>query len=154
MGGVRLGLTAPCNAFESKFRRCRPMRENEFRDRLHNALGQPPDLAPPRLGPPDAAERRAYPRAMAAIAIVLAVLLVAVLVASRVALRPQGINVQTAKPSPVAELAPDSFPCALAVVMVSEASGRGQTTVMTKTAGFLNIPSGEFRVDPNAKVSD
>lgn len=128
------------------------MRENEFRDRLRDALGEPPPLASPRLGPPDAALRRTYPRAMVAIAIVLAVLLVAVLVASRIALRPLATTVPGGKGA--AQFAPDSFPCSLAVAMVIDASNRGQSPLMTKTMGFLNIPSGDFRVDPKATVSD
>jgi hypothetical protein len=97
--------------------------------------------------------RRTYPRAMAAIAIVLAVLLVAVLVASRVALRQQGMLVPGGTPRGVAQPAPDSFPCSLAVTMFSFGSNRGQDPTISNTAGFLNLPSGEFRVDPNANVS-
>ena len=127
------------------------MREKEFRDRLRDALGEPPHLASPRLGPPDVAVRRTYPRAMAAIAIVLAVLLVAVLVASRVEMHQQAMYVPGGKGS--AEPAPDSFPCSLAVAMNSFASNRGQDPAIGSIAGFLNLPSGELRVDPDANVS-
>jgi hypothetical protein len=96
------------------------MRENEFRDRLRDALGEPPNLAAPMLKPSNPAAPRSYPRGMAALAIALAILLVIVLVASRIALRPQGTNL------PAAQAAPDSFPCSLPVVAVSEAGGPGQ----------------------------
>jgi hypothetical protein len=94
---------------------------------------------------------------MAAIAIVLAIVLVAVLVASRVALRPQATFVPGGKggvPNGVAIAAPDSYPCSLAVSMFNEASGRGQTPLMTRTLGFLNIPSGDFAADPTASAGD
>lgn len=126
------------------------MRENEFRHRLRDALGEPPPLVPPRLGPPTTEARPIYPRAMAALAIALAIVLVAVLLASRIALRPQGVLIPGVKPSPVAKAALDSFPCSLAVVQSNQASNRGQNPVMSTTLGFVNLPSGEFRVDPKA----
>jgi hypothetical protein len=97
---------------------------------------------------------RAYPRGMAVLAFVLALLLVIVLVATRVAMRPQGTNLPAAKPSPVAQAAPDSFPCALPVVAVSEAGGPGQNPVLSMSMGFVNIPAGGFQVDPSATVGD
>jgi hypothetical protein len=90
---------------------------------------------------------------MAAIAVVLAILLVAVLVASRIALRPQATYVPGGKGG-VAQVAPDSFPCSLAVVETNTASNRGQNPVMRATLGFVNLPSGEFRADPKASVRD
>ena len=41
------------------------MRENEFRDRLRDALGEPPHLPDPQLTPSDAGVSRGYPRGMA-----------------------------------------------------------------------------------------
>ncbi|TMF43306.1 MAG: hypothetical protein E6I23_11000 [Chloroflexi bacterium] len=130
------------------------MRENDFRDRLRDALGDPPPLSAPLLTPSDGAARRAYPRGMAVLAFVLAVLLVLVLVATRVALRPQGTNLPAVKPSPVAQPAPDSFPCALPVVVTSEAGNPGQGAVIRASLGFVNIPGGGFQVDPSASVGD
>src|SRR4029077_20696548 len=96
------------------------MNENEFRDRLRGALGETPPLSSPVLTP-SSGGARAYPRGMAVLAFVLALLLVIVLVATRVAMRPQGTNLPAAKPSPVAQAAADSFPCALPVDVFSEA---------------------------------
>jgi hypothetical protein len=130
------------------------MNENEFRDRLRGALGEPPPLSSPVLVPSRAGPARAYPRGMALLAFVLALLLVIVLVATRVAMRPQGTNLPAAKPSPVAQAAPDSFPCALPVVAVSEAENPGQNPAMGVSMGFVNIPAGGFQVDPSAAVGD
>lgn len=124
------------------------MREDEFRDRLRDALGEPPHLAAPMLKPSNPAVPRAYPRGMAAVAIALAILLVLALVASRIALRPQGANL------PAAQAAPDSLPCKLPVVAVSEAGGPGQDPAIAESLGFVNIPAGNFQVDPAARVSD
>jgi hypothetical protein len=122
------------------------MRENEFRERLRHALGEPPHLSAPMLKPSNPAVPRAYPRGMAAVAIALAILLVIVLVASRVALRPQGTNL------PAAQAAPDSFPCSLAVAAISSAQNPGQEAVISVSLGFVNIPGGGFQVDPAAQV--
>ena len=130
------------------------MNENEFRDRLRGALGEPPPLSSPVFTPSRARLARAYPRGMAVLAFVLALLLVVVLVATRVALRPQGTNLPAAKPSPVAQAAPDSFPCALPVVAVSEAGNPGQNPVLSMSLGFVNIPAGGFQADPSATVGD
>ena len=129
------------------------MNENEFRGRLRDALGEPPPLPLPKLRPSDAGAGRAYPRAMATLAIALAVLLVLVLVASRIALRPQGMNLPAAKPSGVAQVGPDAFPCSLAVMAVSEAENPGQNPATSASLGFVNIPAGTFRMDPTPTVS-
>lgn len=130
------------------------MNENEFRERLRGALGEPPPLSSPVLAPSRAGLARAYPRGMAVLAFVLALLLVIVLVATRVAMRPQGTNLPAAKPSPVAQAAPDSLPCALPVVAVSEAENPGQNPVISMSPGFVNIPAGGFQVDPSAAIGD
>ena len=130
------------------------MNENEFRDRLRDALGEPPVLASPALTPSRAGLARAYPRGMAVLAFVLALLLVIVLVATRVAMRPLGTNLPAAKPSPVAQAAPDSFPCALPVVVTSEAQNPRQYPAISTSLGFVNIPAGGFQVDPSAAVGD
>jgi hypothetical protein len=88
-----------------------------------------------------------YPRGMAALAIALAVLLVLALVASRVALRPQSMNLPAAKGS-------DAFPCSLAVLVDSYAQNSGQNPVTSTSMGFVNLPAGGFQVDPAATVRD
>jgi hypothetical protein len=90
---------------------------------------------------------------MAALAIALAVLLVAVLVASRVALRPQATLVPGGTGG-VAQAALDSFPCSLAVIQISDAANPGRSSSTSTNLGFVNIPSGEFWVDPRATVRD
>lgn len=126
------------------------MREEEFRRRLQNALGEPPPLAPPTLGAPTrrAAAARVHPRAMGLLAIGVAVLLVVVLVGSRVALQPRGYV------SPVLAPRADSTPCHLPVDAVTTASNPGSDVVINTSLGFVNIPTGTFSVDPHAKVSD
>src|SRR3989442_4589310 len=106
----RPAFIARSSDFGLKFRRCSTMRENDFRDRLRDALGDPPPLSAPLLTPSDGAARRAYPRGMAVLAFVLALLLVLVLVAKQVALRPQGTNLPAVEPHPCPPHPPDSFP--------------------------------------------
>src|SRR5207253_7198774 len=92
----RRGSTARWLAFESIFRRCTKMNENEFRKRLTDALGEPPPLAAPVLSRPDAHAPHAYPRTVALLAAGLAILLVLVLVASRIAVHPTGTTLPAA----------------------------------------------------------
>jgi len=127
------------------------MRENEFRDRLRDALGEPPHLPDPQLTPSDAGVSRGYPRGMALIAVGLAIVLVVALVASRVALRPTGMTQPGAKGG--VAMPADAFPCSLAVTMFSYGSSPGQDPLIDSKAGFLNIPSGEFRLDPSANFT-
>jgi hypothetical protein len=126
------------------------MRENEFRDRLRDALGEPPPLPAPQLTLSDTGASRGYPRGMALLAVGLALVLVLALVASRVALRPQGLN-QTGGKGGVA-MAADAFPCSLAVEAISTAQNPGQDPVTSVSLGFVNIPGGGFQVDPAATV--
>src|SRR5947209_770100 len=132
------------------------MREEEFRERLRGALGEPPaSLGAPMLGrPPSSGATRTYPRLMGLLAIGVAVLLILVLVGSRVTLRPRGNVLPAATPSAIAQLAPDSMPCHLAVNAISEAANPGQSSAISSTMGFVNIPSGVFQVDSKAKVND
>src|ERR1700694_4316997 len=126
------------------------MRENEFRDRLRDALGEPPTLPATHLPPSDAGVSRGYPRGMALVAVGVAVVLVLALVASRVALRPTGMTQPGAKggaPMPAA-----AFPCSLAVQAISTAQNPGQNPVTSVSLGFVNIPGGGFQVDPAATV--
>src|SRR5712692_10089380 len=103
------------------------MRENDFRDRLRDALGQPPPLPAPQLTPSDAGVPRGYPRGMVLFAVGLAVVLVLALVASRVALRPTGMT-QPGGNGGVAMPA-DAFPCSLAVEAIRTAQDQGQDPV-------------------------
>jgi hypothetical protein len=126
------------------------MRENEFRDRLRDALGEPPPLPAPQLTPADAGASRSYPRGMALLAVGLAVALVLALVASRIALRPTGMT-QPGSNGGVA-IPADNFPCSLAVEAISTAQNPGQDPVTSTSLGFVNIPGGAFQVDPAATV--
>ena len=89
------------------------MREEEFRRRLRDALGEPPPLMPPVMRSPATAPPRLYPRLMGALAVGVAILLIVVLVGSRIALQPRGyvVPARSAPPSAVAQLPPDSMPC-------------------------------------------
>jgi hypothetical protein len=126
------------------------MRENEFRDRLRDALGEPPPLLAPQLTPSDLGVSRAYPRGMVLLAVGLAVVLVLALIASRVALRPTGMT-QPGANGGVA-MPPGAFPCSLAVEAITTAQNPGQEPVTSVSLGFVNIPGGEFQVDPAATV--
>jgi hypothetical protein len=126
------------------------MHENEFRDRLRDALGEPPPLPAPQLTPSDAGVSRGYPRGMALLAVGLAVVLVLALVASRIALRPTG-KTQPGVKAGVATPA-DAFPCTLPVEAISWAQNPGQEAVSSVSLGFINIPAGGFQVDPAATV--
>jgi hypothetical protein len=126
------------------------MRENEFRDRLRDALGEPPPLSVPQLTPSDAGDSRGYPRGMALIAVGLAVVLVVALVVSRVALRPTGMT-QPGANGGVATPA-DTFPCSLPVEAMSTGQNPAQDPVTSVSLGFVNVPGGSFQVDPAATV--
>lgn len=130
------------------------MNENEFRKRLNDALGETPAMAPPVLSKPAASASGVQPRLAAIVAFVLAVLLVVVLVATRISFHPTGSIQPAGKsgPSPLQQVAADSFPCALPVVAVSEAGNPGQPGQTVATAGFINIPDGTYQVDPSATV--
>ena len=127
------------------------MRENEFRDRLRDALGEPPPLLAPQLTPADAGVSRGYPRGMALLAVGVAVALVLALIASRIALRPTGMTVPGAKGG--VAMPADAFPCSLAVEAMTTAQNSGQDFVTSVSLGFVNIPGGGFQVDPAATVA-
>src|SRR3984893_19553631 len=124
------------------------MRENEFRDRLRDALGEPPPLPAPQLTPSDAGVSRGSPRGMVLFAFGLAVVLVLALVASRVALRPTGMT-QPGANGGVA-MPPGTFPCSLAVEAISTGQNPGQERVTRGSLGFENIPGGGCAVHPAA----
>ena len=126
------------------------MREDEFRERLQGALGEPPPLRQPDLSKPAGTPSRTYAAAMVVVAAVLAVALIVVMLGTRVLLRPQGNVGPGPSASPVATAAAaDSFPCMLPVIATIQVSD-----AITQAVGFVNVPSGGFQVDPNATVSD
>lgn len=129
------------------------MREDEFRRQLRAALGETPHLSHPVLGRPAVVAPRLHPRGLALIAAILAIALVFALIGSRVMLQPRGNVVPAATPSIQTQLAPDSMPCHLAVNLIQEADNPPQTSTSV-SMGFVNIPSGEFSVDPQARVGD
>ncbi|HET7466151.1 MAG TPA: hypothetical protein VFL29_05765 [Candidatus Dormibacteraeota bacterium] len=87
---------------------------------------------------------------MALVAGVLAIVLIVVLVGARVMLRPQGHNQPAPAASPVASPpAADSFPCKLAVTTAVEL---GDQVIAGR--GFINVPDGDYHLDPTATVSD
>jgi hypothetical protein len=91
---------------------------------------------------------RAHIRAMTVIAFLLAALLVLVLVSYRMSSPLRGETLPAPNASPVAQPPPASFTCALPVVTT------GPDPVEKVSAGFVNIPSGEFWVDPAAALQD
>src|SRR2546421_2844797 len=130
------------------------MREEEFRERLRGALGEPPaSLGAPMLGrPASSGAARTYPRLMGLLAIGVAVLLILVLVGSRVTLRPRGNVLPAATPTGVAQLALDSMPCHLAVYMVQGPDNPGQPSARAPRLGFVNIPSRTLFAEPRGPV--
>jgi len=122
------------------------MREDEFREKLRGALGEPPaSMSPPSFASAGPRPPRIYPTAMGALAVALAVLLVLVLVSTRGTFSPRGNIAPIAKPSP-SPASPSSLPCALPVSVEGDARGAPLSTQL----GFVNVPSGGFRVDPSA----
>jgi len=124
------------------------MRDDEFREKLRGALGEPPaSMAPPSFAPAGPRPPRIYPTAMGALAVALAVLLVLVLVGTRGGWNPRGSVVPLGKPTPFPTAA-SAFPCALPVMVEGEAPG----APVSARIGFVNVPSGSFRVDPRASA--
>jgi hypothetical protein len=130
------------------------MNEHESRDLVRDALGEPPPLAAPVLASPKSLGPRANTGAMTVIAFLLAALLVLVLVSYRMSFRLRGETLPATNASPGAQPALASFHCALPVVATSWAAYPGRDPVMKVSAGFVNIPAGEFWVDPAATLQD
>jgi hypothetical protein len=88
---------------------------------------------------------------MAVVAGVLAVVLIVALVGSRLMLRPQGHISPAPAASPITSPPPaaDSFPCMLAVTTEVQLGDQIITGM-----GFINVPNGDYLVDPAATVSD
>jgi hypothetical protein len=101
-----------------------------------------------------AVKARAHAGAMTVIAFVLVALVVLVLVGYRITFPQRGETLPATNANPVAQPAPASFTCALPVVATSWAASPGPDPVMKVSAGFVNIPSGEFWVDPAAALED
>jgi hypothetical protein len=128
------------------------MNEHEFRDPLRDGLGEIPPLAAPVLASPKSRGPRAHTGAMTVIAFVLAALLVLLVVSYRMSFRLRGETLPATSASPVAQPAPASFTCALPV---NTTSYTGSPSLGFKmSAGFVNIPTGEFWVDPAATLQD
>ena len=128
------------------------MNEHEFRDPLRDGLGELPPLAAPVLASPKSRGPRAHRDAMTMIGFLLAALLVLLLVGYRMSFRLRGETLPATNASPVAQPAPASFTCALPV---NTTSLTGNPSLGFKmSAGFVNIPSGEFWVDPAATLQD
>jgi hypothetical protein len=113
------------------------MREDEFRERLRRAIGEPPPLVAPV--PWQARDERPSGPAhlAAAIAVGLAALLVIGLLGTRLLLH---------RPAPSAAAQPGpGLSCSLPVVVMERTR---------RTAGFITIPGGTFFADPQAAVGD
>lgn len=125
------------------------MREDEFREHVRAALGEVPALNAPTLGRPPA-RPRTHTGVMAVVAGVLTIVLVVVLVGSRVVVRPHRPIQPAPAVSPVASPpAADSFPCMFAVMTEVELGHQ-----IIDGMGFINVPNGDYHVDPAATVSD
>jgi hypothetical protein len=129
------------------------MNEHEFRDPLRDGLGELPPLAAPVLASPKSRGPRAHTGAMTRVAVFLAAaLLVLVGIAYWMSSRQSGETLPATNASSAAQPAPASFTCALPV---NTTSLTGNPSLGFKmSAGFVNIPSGEFSVDPAAALQD
>src|SRR6202165_4443380 len=128
------------------------MNEHEFRDPLRDGLGELPPLAVPVLASPKSRRPRAHKGAMTVTAFVLAALLVLVLVSYRMSFRLRGDTLPATSANPVAQPALASFSCALPVITTSLTVNPYLDPKMS--AGFVNIPTGEFWWDPAATLQD
>src|ERR1700686_1456059 len=97
---------------------------------------------------------RAHIGAMTVIAVLLAALLVLALVSYRMSFRLRGETLPATNASPAAQPLPAPLACALPVVATSWAAYPGPDPVEKVFAGFVNIPAGEFQVDPAATLHD
>jgi hypothetical protein len=111
-------------------------------------------VAAPVLASPKSRGPRAHTGAITVIALLLAALLVLLLVSYRMSFPLRGETLPATNASPVAQPAPAAFTCALPVVATSWAAYPGPDPVEKVSAGFVNIPSGEFWVDPAATFQD
>jgi hypothetical protein len=126
------------------------MNEHKFRDLLRDALRQLPPLAAAVLASPKSRGPRANTGAITVIAFLLAALLVLMLVGYRMSFGLRGETLPATNASPVAQPAPTSFTCALPVTTTSLTVN---PYLNPKTsAGFVNIPTGEFWLDPAATL--
>ena len=128
------------------------MNEHKFRDLLRDALRQLPPLAAPLLASPKSRGPRAHTGAITVIAFLLAALLVLLLVGYRMSFGLRGETLPATNAGPVAQPAPASFACALPVTTSSLTVNPYLDPKMS--VGFVNIPTGEFWVDPAATLQD
>jgi hypothetical protein len=128
------------------------MNEHKFRDHLRDALRALPPLAAGVLASPKSRGPRAHTGAITVIAFLLAALLVLMLVGYRMSFGLRGETLPATSAGPVAQPAPASFACALPVTTTSLTVN---PYLDPKTSvGFVNIPTGEFWVDPAATLQD
>src|ERR1700674_3422278 len=128
------------------------MNEHKFRDLLRDALRQLPPLAAPLLASPKSRGPRAHTGAITAIAFLLGALLCLLLVGYRMSFGLRGETLPATNAGPVAQPAPASFACALPVTTSSLTVNPYLDPKMS--VGFVNIPTGEFWVDPAATLQD
>ena len=128
------------------------MNEKEFRDRLRDSSGERLTPAASALATPQAPGQRAHGGATTTAAVLLAALLVLVGVGYWMSSRLRGATLPATNARSVAQSAPASFSCALPVITTS--STANPYLVPQMSAGFVNIPSGEFSVDPAAALHD
>jgi hypothetical protein len=129
-----------------------PFLRNRIHQALDEAIGQMPDLAPSIEHRINSQARGRFPLA-AQLAATLAIVFGGIILLFSLHHSSVGTpNVATS--AATAQPAPDSTPCALPVEVTGTFQSPGQNPDITTTLGFVNIPAGAFRVDPNATVQD
>jgi hypothetical protein len=130
--------------------------EEFFRNRIHTALdeaiGEIPDLAPLVEHRIHSGSRGRFPLA-AQLAATLAILFGGTILLFSLH-HPSVATPNVGTSPPTAQLARDSISCALPVEVTGTFQNPGQNPDFRTTLGFVNIPAGTFRVDPNATVQD
>jgi hypothetical protein len=129
-----------------------PFLRNRIHKALDEAIGEMPDLAPSIEHRIHSRSRGRFPMA-AQLAATLAILFGGIILLF--SLHHSSVGTPNVVTSPAtAQLTPDSTPCALPVEVTGTFQNPGQNPDISTTLGFVNIPAGTFRVDPNATVQD
>ncbi len=127
-----------------------PFLRNRIHKALDEAIGKVPDLAP-------SIERRIHSPSCGRFALAaqlpatLAILFGGIILLF--SLHHPSVGPPNVVTSP-ATATTDSTPCALPVEVTGTFQNPGQNPAISTTLGFVNIPAGTFRVDPNATVQD